>query len=305
MNYWVTYPMTTHPYNPELVNRAALIEFCQVAEAAGFSGVGFTDHPAPSEKWLKAGGHDALDPFTALAFCAAVTERMRLIPNILVLPYRNPFVVAKAAATLDLLSGGRFTLAVATGYMRGEYAALGVDFEERNARFDEAIEVLRGVWSQDEFAFEGSTFTAKGQSANPKPSPHPPIWIGGNSRLSRRRVARYADGWSPFPAPRVLATTAKTRPLETLDDLRPMLDELWQFMEEAGRDPGSIDVSFGSSAGGDPSSDRFNPEAQLAAMDELAALGITWSGVGVPGDSLPRALETLERFGKTVIAQGA
>ena len=303
MNYWVTYPLTTHPYNPELTTKAALTEFCQVAEAAGFSGVGFTDHPAPSEKWLKAGGHDALDPFTALAFCAAVTDRMRLIPNILVLPYRNPFVVAKAAATLDVLSGGRFTLAVATGYMRGEYAALGVDFDERNALFDEAIEVLRGVWSEDAFAFQGTTFTAKGQSANPKPSPHPPIWIGGNSRLSRRRVARYADGWSPFPAPRVLATTAKTRPLETLDDLRPMLDELWQFMEEAGRDPASIDVAFGTSAGGDPGGDSFNPEAQLAAVEELAAMGITWSGVGVPGDSLPHALETLERFGKTVIAQ--
>ena len=147
----------------------------------------------------KAGGHDALDPFAALAFCAAVTDRMRLIPNILVLPYRNPFVVAKAAATLDALSGGRFTLAVATGYLRGEYRALGVDFEQRNARFDEAIEVIRGIWSEEDFAYEGVTFSAKGQTANPKPAPHPPIWIGGNSRMSRRRVARYGDGWSPFP----------------------------------------------------------------------------------------------------------
>ena len=133
MNYWVTYPLTTHPYNPEFTTKEALTRFCQVAEAAGFAGIGFTDHPAPTERWLKAGGHDALDPFAALSFCAAVTDRMRLIPNILVLPYRNPFVVAKSVATLDALSGGRFTLAVATGYMRGEYKALGVDFEERNA----------------------------------------------------------------------------------------------------------------------------------------------------------------------------
>ena len=177
---------------------------------------------------------------------------MRLIPNILVLPYRNPFVVAKAAATLDALSDGRFTLAVATGYLRGEYRALGVDFEQRNARFDEAIEVIRGVWSEEDFAYEGVTFSAKGQTANPKPVPHPPIWIGGNSRMSRRRVARYGDGWSPFPAPKVLSTTAKTPSLESVDDLRPMLDELWQFMEEAGRDPKSIDVAFGTGAGGDP-----------------------------------------------------
>jgi probable F420-dependent oxidoreductase len=301
MNFWVTYPLTTHPYNPEFVTKAGLTRFCSVAEAAGFAGVGFTDHPAPSEKWLKAGGHDALDPFVSLSFCAAVTERIRLIPNIVVLPYRNPFLVAKAAATLDALSGGRFTLAVATGYLRAEYQALGVDFAQRNALFDEAIEVIRRIWSDDEFAHQGLTFTARGQTANPKPVPHPPIWIGGNSQQSRRRVARYGNGWSPFPAPRGLATTAKTPPLESTDDLRPMLDELWQFVEEAGRDPADIDVSFGSGAGGDPGSNAFNAEAQLAATEELAQLGVTWSGVGVPGDSLAHAVEALERFGESVI----
>jgi probable F420-dependent oxidoreductase len=301
MNYWVTYPLTTHPYNPEFTTKAALTRFCQVAEEAGFSGIGFTDHPAPTERWLKAGGHDALDPFAALAFCAAVTDRMRLIPNILVLPYRNPFIVAKAAATLDALSDGRFTLAVATGYMRGEYKALGVDFEERNARFDEAIEVIRGIWTEEDFAYEGVTFSAKGQTANPKPAPHPPIWIGGNSRMSRRRVARYGDGWSPFPAPKVLSNTAKTPALEGLDDFRPMLEELWGFMEEAGRDPKSIDIAFGTGAGGDPGQDSFNPEARLAADQELASLGVTWSGAGAPGDSLAHAVEALQRFGDTVI----
>jgi probable F420-dependent oxidoreductase len=303
MNFWVTYPLITHPYHPELVTKAGLTRFCVAAEEAGFSGIGFTDHPVPTERWLKAGGHDALDPFTALAFCAAVTDRLRLIPNIVVLPYRNPFVVAKAAATLDALSGGRFTLAVATGYLRGEYQALGVDFEQRNALFDEAIEVIKGIWSDDDFAHEGLTFTARGQTANPKPNPHPPIWIGGNSRLSRRRVARYGNGWNPFPAPRVLSRTTKTPPLETLDDLRPMLDELWQYVEEAGRKPSEIDISFGSNAGGSPGSEAFNPEAQLEAVAELAQLGVTWSGIGVPGDSLDHAVEALQRFGETVIAR--
>jgi probable F420-dependent oxidoreductase len=303
MNFWVTYPLITHPYHPELVTKAGLKRFCVAAEEAGFSGIGFTDHPVPTERWLRAGGHDALDPFTALSFCAAVTDRLRLIPNILVLPYRNPFIVAKAAATLDALSGGRFTLAVATGYLRGEYQALGVDFEQRNALFDEAIEVILGIWSQDDFAHEGTTFTARGQTANPKPNPHPPIWIGGNSRLSRRRVARYGNGWNPFPAPRVLSQTAKTPPLETLDDLRPMLDELWQYVEEAGREPDEIDISFGSTAGGSPGSEAFNAEAQLEATAELADLGVTWSGIGVPGDSLAHAVEALQRFGETVIAR--
>jgi probable F420-dependent oxidoreductase len=301
MNFWVTYPLISHPYNPEFLTKSGLTRFCVAAESAGFVGIGFTDHPAPTERWLQAGGHDALDPFTALSFCAAVTDRVRLIPNILVLPYRNPFVVAKAAATLDALSGGRFTLAVATGYLRGEYQALGVEFDNRNALFDEAIEVILGIWDQDDFAHEGSTFTARGQSANPKPDPHPPIWIGGNSKLSRRRVARYGNGWSPFPAPRVLARTTKSPALETTDDLRPMLDELWQFVEEAGRDPGTIDVSFGTNAGGNPGNDDFNPEAQLESVAELAGLGVTWSGIGVPGDSVDHAIEALQRFGESVI----
>jgi probable F420-dependent oxidoreductase len=301
MHYWVTYPLTAHPYNPELLTKEALTRFCLVAEGAGFAGIGFTDHPAPTDRWLKAGGHDALDPFTALSFCAAVTEDMRLIPNILVLPYRNPFLVAKASASLHALSGGRFTLAVATGYLRGEYRALGVEFEQRNALFDEAIAVIRGIWTEDDFVYQGTNFEAKGQTANPKPTPHPPIWIGGNSKMSRRRVARYGDGWSPFPAPRGLSETTKSPPLETVDDLRVMLDELWMLVEQEGRDRSTIDVAFGSSAGGDPGSDTFNADAQLAAMDELSGLGVTWAGIGVPGDSLNHALEALERFGSSVI----
>ena len=104
------------------------------AEAAGFHGFGFTDHPAPTERWLQAGGHDALDPFVAMGFAAARTTTVRLIPNVVVLPYRNPFVVAKSGATLDLLSEGRFTLAVGVGYLKREFAALGVEFDERSPR---------------------------------------------------------------------------------------------------------------------------------------------------------------------------
>ena len=185
MKYWVTYPMIAHPYDPTFVTKDALIRFARTAEAAGFDGIGFTDHPAPSHKWLQAGGHDALDPFAALAFTAAVTDRLRLIPNILVLPYRNPFLVAKAVATIDALSGGRFTLATAVGYQRSEYGALGVDFDRRNELFDEALEVLRGAWTTDDFAYDGLTFTARGQTLNPKPA-RVPIWIGTRAGLGLR-----------------------------------------------------------------------------------------------------------------------
>ncbi len=301
MKFSLTYPLITHPSNPELLTKDALVRFARTAERAGFDGIGFTDHPAPTDRWLKAGGHDALDPFAALAFVAAVTDRLRLIPNVVVLPYRNPFLIAKAVATIDALSGGRFTLAVGTGYLKGEYKALGVDFGDRNRIFDETLQVLRRIWTEEDFAFEGHDFLAHGQTANPRPG-HIPIWIGGNSKLSRRRVAAKADGWVPFPAPRGLAGTAKTPPLETVDDLAAMLDHLWQHVDEAGRDRAEIDVSFGTPAGGSPGTDRFDPDAHRDGLAELAALGVTWSAVTVPGDSLAHALETLERYGESVIA---
>lgn len=302
MKFAVTYPLVTHPYNPEFLSKDGLVRFATAAEKAGFSGIGFTDHPAPTDRWLQAGGHDALDPFAALAFVAAVTDTIRLIPNVVVLPYRNPFLVAKAVATIDALSDQRFTLAVGTGYLKGEYKALGVDFDSRNTQFDEALDVLRGVWTQDDFSYEGSTFTAHGQTVNPQPG-HVPIWIGGNSKLSRRRVAQRGDGWVPFPAPRQLATTAKTPPLETVEDLAGMLDYLWEQVDGAGRERSAIDVSFGTGAGGSPSTDDFNADEHMSGLDELARLGVNWSSVSIPGDSIAHAIETLESYGEQVISQ--
>ncbi|MDE0657067.1 MAG: LLM class F420-dependent oxidoreductase [Acidimicrobiaceae bacterium] len=303
MKFSVTYPLAAGRCSVEFATRQGLVEFARAAEAAGFDGIGFTDHPAPTHRWLEAGGHDALDPFAALAFTAAVTERVQLIPNVVVLPYRNPFLVAKSAATIDAMSDGRFVLAVGTGYLKGEYRALGVDFEERNDLFDEAIEVMRGVWTTDDFSYEGCNFTARGQTANPKPERPIPIWIGGNSHLSRRRVATVGDGWVPFPAPRGLATTARTVPLETLDDLRGMLDYLWKQVDAAGRDRAEIDISFTTLAGGGPGDADFNPDVHSEAVGRLADLGVTWCAAHIPADSLKHAVESLHRYGDTVIAQ--
>src|SRR6201988_2667411 len=162
MRYAITYPIIGHPYNPELVSGPGVAGLAVAAEAAGLHGFGFTDHPSPSQRWLESGGHDALDPCVAMGFAAPKTTTLRLIPNVVVLPYRNPFVVAKAGATLDLLSGGRFTLAVGVGYLKREFAALGVDFEERAAVFEEALEVIRGIWTTDDFSFECWHFSATG-----------------------------------------------------------------------------------------------------------------------------------------------
>jgi probable F420-dependent oxidoreductase len=305
MKFTFTHPMHSHPYNPELVTGSGIATVAAAAEAAGFDGFGFTDHPAPTQRWLESGGHDAVDPFVAMGFAAAHTTTLRLIPNIVVLPYRNPFVVAKSGATLDLLSGGRFTLGVGVGYLKREFAALGVDFDERAQLFDEALEVIRGIWTTDDYAYEGKHFTATGITAHPRPvsDPHPPIWIGGNTAAARRRVTTHGDGWCPFPAPAVLARTARTAPMDS-ETLGGGIDDLRRRLEAAGRDPVTVDVCFTNAEGGSPGADDFNAVAYLGGVEKLAALGVTWLQVGLPGDSLAHVLETIERFGKSVIQGG-
>lgn len=305
MQFAITHPMHSHPYNPDLVTGAGIAKVAAAAEKAGFGGFGFTDHPAPTQRWLESGGHDALDPFVAMGFAAAHTTTLRLIPNIVVLPYRNPFVVAKAGATLDLISGGRFTLAVGVGYLKREFTALGVDFDERADLFEEALHVIREVWTADDLSYEGKHFSAKGITAHPKPlsAPHPPIWVGGNTSAARARVARYAQGWCPFRAPALLAQTARTAALESTDQLRSGIGDLRRRLEEVGRDPLDVDITFTNDAGGAPGSDGFNADEFLSGVTELEKAGVTWIQVAVPGDFLAHAVETIDEFGETVIGR--
>jgi probable F420-dependent oxidoreductase len=305
MYFTFTHPMHSHPYNPELVTGAGIATVAAAAEAAGFHGFGFTDHPAPTQRWLEAGGHDALDPFVAMGFAAARTTTLRLIPNVVVLPYRNPFVVAKSGATLDLLSEGRFTLAVGVGYLKREFAALGVEFDERAAVFEEALDVIRGIWTTDDFSYDGRNFSAKGITAHPRPvsKPHPPIWIGGNTSAARKRVTMYGDGWCPFPAPAVLAKTANTAAMDS-DRLAEGVDDLRRRFDAAGRDWSGLDITFTNSDGGTPGRDDFNADAYLAGLEKLAAVGVTWVQVGLPGDSLAHAIDAIDSFGEAVIRAG-
>ena len=207
----------------EFVSGEAVTACASAAEAAGFDACFVTDHPAPDAKWLAGGGHHALDPFVALSFAAAATTRLRLQTHILVLPYRNPLLTAKSVLSLDVLSGGRVILGVAPGYLKPEFAALGVDFDERNELTDEAIDVMRQVWTDGEIETVGRHFRTRGTVMRPRSPqvPHPPIWVGGNSTAAMRRAAERGQGWVPFPNPGGLTSRVRTPELSTLDELGP------------------------------------------------------------------------------------
>jgi probable F420-dependent oxidoreductase len=289
----------------EFGSAAAVAEMARAAETAGFGAVFVTDHPIPDAEWLRTGGHHTLDPFVLLSFVAAATERIRLQTHVLVLPYRNPFLVAKAAATLDVLSGGRVTLGVAAGYQEGEFAALGVPFDERNERADEAIPALRAAWSGERFELDGRGFRAAGNLALPRPvqKPGPPIWVGGNSRRAIRRAVELGDGWLPFPARRRLASIARTASLASLDELRAAIGYAREHAREIGR-AAPLDVCFvpfGFELGvGDAAA-----AARLA--EELPAYrdaGVTWVAGGVKADTRRDWCCGVEALGARLEAEG-
>ncbi|MCF6390561.1 LLM class F420-dependent oxidoreductase [Mycobacterium sp. MBM] len=300
MRFVLTHPMHTHPYRPELVTGAGVAAVATTAERAGFDGFGFTDHPAPTQRWLEVGGHDALDPFVAMGYAAAVTSTLRLIPNLVVLPYRNPLLVAKAGATLDVLSGGRFVLAVGVGHLKPEFAALGVDYERRARIVDEALDVIRRVWAEDDVSFAGEHFELRGVTARPRPAVRPQIWIGGNTAAARRRVVTFGDGWCPFAASEILARATRTATMDAEAGLIQGIDDLRRRCDLAQRDFGTIDITF-NGLRGTPGTPEFNADAYLTEISRLATLGVTGMQVSVPGDGLGRALEAIEEFGEVVV----
>jgi probable F420-dependent oxidoreductase len=303
MQFAVGFPLPHHPLNPDFLTPDFVVEFAQVAEQSGFRGAYLTEHPIPGDKWLAAGGHDALDPFVGLSFVAAASRSLRLITNLTVLPYRNPFLLAKSVATLDRLSGGRVTLGVGTGYLKAEYFAMGVDFDERNELFDESLEVCRRTWTGGSVAYEGRHFSAQSNTALPTPRQDPlPVWIGGNSKLSRRRVAERAQGWMPMPNPSGPMAAARRSPvLETLDQLDEMLGYIRDHAESVGRTE-PIDVMYMSFEGGVPGEAGWDHAAHRADVRAQADLGVTWQAVNAVGDTPNEVLDMVRSYGDEVIS---
>ncbi|MET8468097.1 LLM class F420-dependent oxidoreductase [Streptomyces sp. NPDC006422] len=299
MRFLFHYP-EAHGPDGDMLDAGPVADVARAAEEFGFRGLSFSEHPAPGARWLDHGGHQTLDPFVALSHAAAVTTRLRLLTYLAVAPYRNPLLLAKQAATLDRLSGGRLVLGLGAGYLKGEFHALGVDFDERNALFDEVLDVLPLHWSGEPFDYAGRHFSVRDAQALPRPAQRPiPVWIGGNSRLSRRRVAERAQGWMPMSGGPELSTTARTPTLGPLPELAAAITELRDAKAAAGRG-GDVDVlhSYRDEGLVDPTRDADRHREAFAALEKA---GVTWTAVSCPNRSTAATLEFLEAFGTAYV----
>lgn len=280
----------------EFVTAEAIADIARVAEASGFAAVHVTDHPAPDAKWLDHGGHHALDPFVALAFAAAATTEVKLLTNVYIAAYRNPFLGAKSIQSLAVLSRGRLILGTAAGYLKPEFKALGIDFENRGALLDEALDVLDKVLTGEDIAYEGASFASRGVRLRPLPPTPPPVWVGGNSKPAVRRAVSRAQGWAPFNT-FGYATASRTAEISTIDELELAIEWAERYAAEIGR-TAPLDICF--SAGNLLDDNRSNDERH-ATIDRLQAAGVTWLTIAPPGADRAEVLDRSRAFAKEFI----
>jgi len=257
-----------HFSNSNFSDGAGARRLARAAEAAGFESLVVIEHvvwpthyesiyPYSPTGRLPGGPETRLpDPLIWMAFALAATERLKCMTGILILPQRNPVVLAKELATLDDMSGGRLELGIGVGWLKEEFKALGVPFEKRGARTDEYMEAMRALWAKDDASYDGKFVSFKGMSCNPKPvKGRVPIHIGGHSEAAARRAARYGDGFFPATGSQV--------------DIRPVIEHMHKLAAENGRDPREIEITTGC-PGAIPGS-GVDP---LQAVAETAAKGV-------------------------------
>lgn len=275
----------------------ALQAIACAVDRLGFDAIAVTEHPAPSKAWAdNPPGHPTFDIIAALAFCAAVTERVRLMTFLAVVPYHRPFMLAKALSTIDVLSQGRTTAVVGAGYLRAEFDALGVPFEQRNALLEEALTLLPEIWSGEPVTRKGLNFDAQETVSRPLPVQPggPPLWVGGNGKRARERAA-LVDGWSPLLIGPEAADRINTAPIDGVDalarDIRDVRDRALELRGESAQ----VQVQV------------LTPQARVMFAEHsvaehrdyvsgLAEAGVDWFIVRVPGSDAAQAVERLEYY---------
>lgn len=232
----------------------AMTRAAKLAEELGYADVWVSDHlVVPTGAQYPPSAY-VYEPLTSLAWVAAATKRVGLGTTVLVLPMRNPIHVAKSIATIDLMSGGRFILGTAAGWLKAEFDAIGVPFDERGPRTDEAIDIMRHVWTNDHMTIDFPVHGIHMESirAQPQPKRHVPIWIGGHADIALRRAISVGDGWhGAFLSP---------------DETKPRVDKL-----RAGRPEAAYEISMRTRW--DPLED--DNDLILAEIDHYREVGVT------------------------------
>ena len=274
---------------PEAIERVA-----RAADRLGFAHVACSDHPLVPASRVPAMGATWYDPIATLAHLGGMTDRVELLTHVLVLPYRHPLVLAKSLATLDALSRGRLLVGVGSGHLKPEFAALGADFEARGPVSDDAIAALVAAWTQLPASFAGERIRFRDVVIGPRPArrPHPPIWVGGNSRRAVRRAALLGDGWIPWDIPAA--------------ELRESVDRAMALREGAGRNEpwevvapyGPVDLLGSRGQGGEASR---RPEDVADDVERLRCSGATRLHVAFRSRSCDELVEQMEAFASAVM----
>jgi probable F420-dependent oxidoreductase len=276
MRIGVTFSQTEFGNDPN-----AIRDYAQTAEDLGFTHILAYDHVLGANPDRPGGWRGPYtyqnpfhEPFLLFSYMAAVTREIEFITGILILPQRQTALVAKQAATLDVLSGGRVRLGVGIGWNQVEYIALNQDFSTRGRRVEEQVGLLRKLWTEPLVDFAGQWHTIPDAGINPLPVQRPiPIWFGGHADVVLRRVARTGDGWLP------LSPTAA--------DARPALDKLDLYLAEAGRSRADIGVEPRLQYGdGDPGTWRVQIQGWQEAGATHLSLNTMGSGFDTPSDHL-------------------
>ena len=242
-----------------------------------------------------------------MAYLAGVTTKMRLLTSVMVVPYRQPVLTAKLLSTIDLLSGGRAIVGVGAGWMAEEFPPVGAPpFEARGRATDEYLQIYKELWTADAPRYEGEFTSFDNILFHPKPvqKPHPPIWVGGESKPAKRRTVRHGDAWFPIGCnPRF--------PMDTLGRFAAGLDDMRAMAEAEGRDPASIDVAFWAvwyGASEEPIITDTGERMLLSgSADDIAgdiqamrALGVRHLVLQVLRETIEETLDTITRFAEEV-----
>ena len=224
----------------------ALKDFVQAAEAIGYQGIAAPDHVlgvnvASRPGWTQGRARSTdfyHDPFVLFGFLAGVSKIADFSTQVLILAQRQTVLVAKQAASLDVLSGGRFRLGIGVGWNEVEFTGLNENFHNRGRRSEEQVEVMRALWAEPHVNFKGRWHTIDDAGINPRPGAGTvPLWYGGHAEVTLRRVVKWGDGWMPLAYP-------------PGEEARAAFAKLRRYAEEAGRDPATIGIDTRVSAGG-------------------------------------------------------